>query len=285
MAAKPTATPKQQQQTLPEPASIQLPAAGIDFAADAGAGLEGADKESFAIPFLLVLQPGSPQVLDATIEGARAGAMMNSVTQTLYPNELFIVPCAFQRRWIRWGARDAGGGFKGELTSAEVAQLREKGVVKELEGRLYFPAPDGSVNPKTCDHLSDTRSHFVLMMGAPTDDIATPAIFALTSTGIKVSKNLLSRIEAIKQRHPSTGVPFTPPSFSHVYRVSTIKKTNDKGTWFLPEIALVGPVSNPGIYAQARAFHKQVTEGKVSAAYDTAQQPGGGGGEEEGSAF
>ena len=36
--------------------AVAIPA--MDFAADAGAGMEGAGQESFAIPFLSVLQKG-----------------------------------------------------------------------------------------------------------------------------------------------------------------------------------------------------------------------------------
>ena len=53
--------------------------AAIDFAADDGMGTEGADKDSFAIPFLSILQPLSPQVAEGA-EGAKAGRFINSVT-------------------------------------------------------------------------------------------------------------------------------------------------------------------------------------------------------------
>ena len=51
------------------------------FAEDAGAGMEGATAESFAIPFLGVLQKGSPQVDEASgvaIEGAKAGMLFEN---------------------------------------------------------------------------------------------------------------------------------------------------------------------------------------------------------------
>ena len=52
--------------------------------ADEGKGLEGADKDSFATPFLAVLQAQSPQVVDATIEGIKAGLFINSITNELF---------------------------------------------------------------------------------------------------------------------------------------------------------------------------------------------------------
>ena len=106
----------------------------MDFAADAGAGMEGADADSYAIPFLLVLQPMSPQVVDGIVAGAKPGIYLNSVTNEVYGETGFFVPVAFKRNFIRWGARETGGGFKGEFTVAQAQELRASGTVKELDG-------------------------------------------------------------------------------------------------------------------------------------------------------
>src|SRR4051812_47524770 len=57
------------------------------YEADANAGLEGAKATDFAIPFIVVLQKGSPQVDEQSgqaIEGARQGMLYNTVTGRLY---------------------------------------------------------------------------------------------------------------------------------------------------------------------------------------------------------
>lgn len=245
--------------------------AAIDFSQDAGAGQEGADKDSYAIPFLLVLQPLSPVVVEKLVPGAEAGMIMNSVTNELF-KELFLVPCAYQRRWIRWGAREAGGGFKGEFTTPQAKDIQASGAVKEMEGRLYYPEADGSINPKRSDRLSDTRSHYVIAMrDAKEPGFAFQALLALTSTGIKVSKNWMSRMEGIKLRKGGRpdGELYNPPSFSHVYRLSSQMEKNDKGTWFLPVISLVGPVESGELYNAAKSFHQTIIEGGVTVAHDT----------------
>lgn len=280
-AAKKDPRPEAAKQVAAAAAGGELVAAGtIDFAADAGAGLEGTDKDSFAIPFLAVLQPLSPQI-DAVV-GAKAGQFLNTVTLELYDRPR-IVPCAFQRRWIRWGAREAGGGFKGEFTPAQVNDMRDKKEVVELDGRLYFPDADGAVNPKKNDRLSDTRSHFVLLCTGPDAELGSPAVLALTSTGIKVSKNFLSRIES-KKIKTATGF-VSAPSFSMVYEAKTEKKTNEKGSWHQPSVEPVSEVTSASLYAQAKAFHAQVTAGRVKVDHDKAPRPDGeadGGGGAEG---
>ena len=230
----------------------------LDFAADAGAGLEGADKASYAIPFLVVLQPLSPQcapVEDGGVAGAAAGLLFNTITNELFKT-VRVVPVAFQRRYLAWMPRDAGGGFKGEFTVADVEGAENRLRWTAKEGKAGFDIwvmPDGSV-------LKDTRNHFVLMVRE--DNTWTPAIVSLASTQIKKSKRWLSRISNI-QLKDARGAAFNPPSFSHVYLARSVKEENDMGKWYGIDVDLVGQVADPALYSAAKAFHKQVLEGKV----------------------
>lgn len=249
-----------------KPASTAVGAA-INYEEDAGQGTEGADKDSFAIPFLVVLQPLSPVVVDKLVEGAEAGMFMNSVTNQLYRNPV-IVPCSFQRRFVRWGARETGGGYKGEMTVAESVKERESGAVKELDNRLYYPMADGSINEKKSDKLQDTRNHFVIILEDEQDILGTPAVLAMASTHIKCSKTLMSRIEGLKlPKADGTGV-FTPPAYYSMFKLKTVKKTNEKGTWFLPEVAPAGKTDDI-VYELAKKFYNQVMFGKVDLATDS----------------
>lgn len=247
-----------------------LPSTAIDFAADAGKGMEGVDADSYAIPFLVVLQPLSPQV--DTVPEAKAGRFLNSVTNALYDSPL-LVPCAFARRWVRWAPREKGGGFKGEFTTAQVNELSIAGKIVNLDGRFYYPLPDGSVLKDNCDRLSDTRNHYVLLLRDAADEMPLQMVFALASTGVKVSKNFISRIDSVKMRD-GAGKIFTPPSFSHMYSVKTSLKTNEKGKWWQPEIDNAGPVRSPAVYAAAKAFHALVSAGKVELAHDSVKDVG-----------
>lgn len=239
----------------------------IDFGSDAGKGMEGTDKDSFAIPFLLVLQPMSPAVAEGLVEGAEAGMFMNSVTNELF-NEVFFIPCAYQRRWIRWAPRNSKGGYKGDFVTEAVQKLREEGKVKELDNRLYFPLDDGTLHEKKCDRLSDTRHHFGLFVPERNADFGSPIVAALTSTGIKRSKNFMARIDGIKMKR-GDGSIFTPPSFSHIYRITTVKEQNDEGIWHSPVFDDPRPIANPNLYAAAKAFHQQISAGSVVLATDS----------------
>lgn len=240
------------------------------FAADAGQGMEGASAESFAIPFLSVLQKGSPQVDEASgaaLEGAKAGMFFENVTNRMYDGKtgIIIVPCSYKRVFIRWGAKDLGGGFKGEISADEIAEMRARGEIKELDGQLLAPLEDGSLNPKKSDTFKDTRNHYVLLVDSQTG-AWTEALLSLASTQIKKSKMLMSALASVKVNGPS-GL-FTPPTFANMVSVKTLGESNDKGTWFGVKFELAGMVTRPEIYAAAKAFHASVVKGAVVAKYE-----------------
>lgn len=252
------------------------------FAEDAGTGMEGADRDSFAIPFLMVLQKGSPQVDEthaaySPVEGAKAGAFFDNVSNKVYEGKergVLIVPCAFRRTFIRWGSEASGEGYKGEFTAEEVEAMKARGQVKELDNRLYFPLDDGSVNEKRCDRISDTRNHYILLIDEEGD--AREALLSLSSTQIKKSKTLMAALANVRLDGPAG--KFTPATYANLVRVTTIPESNDKGSWYGVRFQLEGQVTNPRIYAAAKNFHKKVVSGAVVAKYEAPASAEAGGG-------
>lgn len=252
---------------------------GEDFLEQfAGSGMEGVDADSFAIPFLAVLQKTSP-VADPDspdyIEGARAGMFFETVSRNMFEgkeNGVRLVPCAYKREFIRWGSDDSGEGYKGAYTPEQVVAMREDGQIKELDGRLYFPLPDGTVSEKKSDRCSDTRSHYVLIL----DDEGgwTRALMSLTSTQIKKSKHLMSALSNVKLRG-RTGM-YTPPTFANIVRATTKLEQNDKGSWHGVVFALEGREGlTQDIFNDAKAFCEEVRKGGVAANYEQAARAEG----------
>jgi len=219
----------------------------LDFSADAGKGMEGSDADTFALPFVNVLQPLSPQM--DTIDGAKAGMFFNSITMELFKT-VRVIPCAFQRRFLRWAPRDQGGGFKGIFHPSDIESGKIDGVERDENGFLSI---DG-------DDLRDTRSHYCLVYSEKLDTW-TPAVISMSSTQVKKSKRFMSMINGLELKKGKQS--FTPPSFSHIYEFSTVKEENEKGKWFGIEMELVGPVEDASLYAKGRAFNEQVLAGEV----------------------
>lgn len=250
--------------------AVAVPEDVIDFTADAGAGMEHAGAEAFAIPFLKVLQTNSPEV-DEThakyVKDAKAGMIYNTVTGELFDGRegVEFVPCHYQRRFLRWAPRGSGqsSSFKGDMDPGEVAHLRDDGKLVEHEGRLYFPLPDGKVDDKRCDRVSETRSHFGLTLGK--DGMPAQVLLSLASTQIKKSKLLMSKMGQQLIQTPK-GMQ-EKPHFANVFRVTTVKESNDKGSWFGVQFFREGDVKSRAVYDMGKKFYESVKGGEVKVNY------------------
>jgi hypothetical protein len=228
--------------------------------ADAGKGMEGADRDAFAIPFLRVIQSNSPQIDEndsAHIKGAKSGMLFNTVTNELFDGKdgVIFIPCAFQRRFIQWGPRGSeDGGFKAEWLPEDVQEKRTSGEITESEGHLFLGEP----NPKKSDQIVDTRNHFGLI---ETDDGIAQVLLSLSSTQTKKSKQLMGILSAVRVN----GV--TPPTWYSKLRLTTAVESNDKGKWYGLKIEAAGFVDDAETYAAGKAFNKIIAEGSGKVDY------------------
>lgn len=217
---------------------------------DAGKGLEGADKDSFAIPFLVVLQTKSPQVEDELVHGAKAGMFFNTITNELF-DSVKVIPCGFQRKYIQWGLREDGGGFKGIHNPIDV----DSGMLEthtDDKGRLRLGD----------DQLKDTRIHYLMVQSS--SGAWQPAVLSLASTQIKKSKRFMSLIQGVEFKDDA-GKPFTPPSYANLYDLETVKEKNDMGSWFGVEMIKDRRIQDDEaeLYVKCKSFSEQVSAGTV----------------------
>lgn len=219
---------------------------------EAGSGFEEATSDSYAIPFLQVLQSGSPQCKKSDgryIEGAEEGMIFNTVTQELFDGEkgLRIVPCHYAQRMVEWKPRDSGGGFVGEhLPTNPIVSTTYK------DDKNRDVLPNGN-------NLVDTRNHYVLVLGE--DGSITPALLAMSSTSIKTSRQWMSKMQGIKIKGPNGFV--TAPMHSREYLLTTSARSNDKGSWFVPDVKLDSILTDKSIYQAAQEFRDAIRAGKV----------------------
>lgn len=256
-AAAPAAAPNR-----PAPARTQAQSTAVQTRAQTnvanrapvGRGFEDADKDAYAIPFLFILQDNSPQ-LD-TVEGAEAGMIFNSSTNEL-ATEVTVVPALYRRRFVRWGARDAGGGFKGEVLPSEVDAMLADETAKQIPqdegGGIFIPGPDGQVKPKRDDQLRDTRSHYVVVNGAG-------AVIAMASTQVKKSKNWMTAMRAAGG-----------DMWDHAYTLSSTRESNDKGKWYGWVIQPAAGEVDEGTKDAAASLYEAVMGGKAQADYEHAE--------------
>lgn len=243
---------------------------------DFGSGFEGADKDSFAIPFLQVLQKMSPMVDEDDpkhVEGAKAGMLYNTVTQKLYDGKagITIIPCAYRRSFIQWGGREsAESGFKGEFTPEQIVEMQGRGEIVTVEGKLLKPLADGSTHDKKSDYFADTRSHFVIIVDEETGETGQ-AILALASSQVKASKMLLTALQQKKVDTPRGKM--TPPTYANLVKLTTFGQSNEKGAWSAVRFDLDGLVTDAAIFNEAKAFYKAIVAGEVKVDHSKAEAP------------
>jgi len=248
----------------------------FNFEQDLGAGMEGTDKDSFAIPFLAVIQKMSPQVDEAEaeyIEDARPGMLFNSVTNELFDGKegVIFLPCAFQRRFIRWAPRGKGGGFKGEMTPEDAFELEQRDEVVNDSGRLYYPDKDGEIDPDENDFLADTRNHFGILLH---DGQAVPVVLSLASTQIKKSKQMMTLLNGVKVAGKNGLV--TPPTWVNRIKITTVPESNEKGSWHGVKVELDGFIDSQDTYNIARSLHEIIAKGAATVNYDSVAPKGEG---------
>lgn len=224
---------------------------------DRGAGMGQFQVDDLAIPFLAIVQDGSPQAnpkKEKYIEGAEAGHIFNTVNGDLYES-VTVIPIHYSKVVIEWRDRDEGGGFVAvhEKNSQAVknAELDNKGVLR---------SPNG--NP-----MVETAQFYILLVDEDSD-ILSRSIIAMKSTQLKKARKWNTIASEIKMRNPGNNQLFTPPLYSHIYELGTKYEDNDKGDWYGWTIDLVGPIENMEILEQARVYYQSIQEGTEIVNYE-----------------
>ena len=220
------------------------------FEADANKGAQNISQEDLALPFLKILGQLSPEVNKRDgkyVEGAEPGKIINTVTNQLY-DSVDVVPVFYKRQYIEWQDRGTSSGAPVAIHEAGSDIINQTKRDASYKDRL----PNGN-------YLDNTANHFVLQLG----DNPQTALISMKSTQLKVSRKWNSMMMGIKMQGKN-GL-FTPPTYSHIYKLSTVQMSNDKGTWFGWDVAKVGPVTDKSAYEMAKSFAESVGKGEVQA--------------------
>jgi hypothetical protein len=83
----------------------------------------------------------------------------------------------------------------------------------------------------------------------------------MKATQLKISKKWNTMMMSIKMRGKN-GL-FTPPTYSHIYRLKTVQQSNDKGTWYGWDVSKLDTIKDKGAYEIAKNFAERLSKGKV----------------------
>jgi hypothetical protein len=220
-----------------------------DFESVAKAGLESVSQEDLATPRLKILQKMSPD-LD-TVDGAKAGMILDTVNTKVYDGSkgILLLPVAYQRQYTEWQDRGQGTGAPVAVYDAKSDILSKTTRDDQRKDRL----PNGN-------YVETAANHFVIVVDDEKNGIGQPALITLKSTQLKKSRKWNSMMLNIKL--PGSKGPFTPPMYSHLYRLKTVEEGNDFGKWFGIEIEKEKILENRNLFNMAKEFANSVTKGE-----------------------
>ena len=221
------------------------------FEQDAGAGNENITADDLALPFLKLLS-GLDSLLD-THPTARKGDIYNTVTGAVISGKegLSVIPCAYKRVFIQWVPRGSGTGAPIEVWEPTDKNMPKTERSKE-DNKNYVIGGDG-------DYLEETAQHYVIIVNE--DGSTETALIAMKSTQLKKSRKWNSMIQSVTMQGKNG--PFTPPRYSHVYRIKAEAEENSKGSWHGWEMSRENPVQDASVYSKAKAFSESVASGDV----------------------
>ena len=215
------------------------------FEADAKLGFENVGQESIALPILKLLQNGSAEAQRKHanyVEGAEPGMFFNTVTRKLYDGEkgIHVIPCHYRLEYQEWADFGTGSGRPENIFPGNSDILKE--TTKDAMGKDRL---------KNGNYIQKTAQHFVIILDEKSSETA---LISMSSTQAKVSRNWNSRMMSIT-RNGKEG-PYTPPPFSHIYKITSVENTGKGNQWYGYNIEKVEEVTDANLYKRAKTFYE-----------------------------
>ena len=219
-----------------------LPSTAL-YEGDAHAGFENVNTTSLALPILKLLQNGSGEAQKRNqnyVEGAEPGMFLNTVTKKLYDGAkgIEVIPCHYKLEYQEWADFGTGSGRPENIFDAN-SDILSKTKNENGKDRL-----------ENGNYIQTVGQHYVLIRdGNSTEN----ALISMSSSQGKVSRKWNSMMMSITL--DGKNGPYTPPSFSHKYRLTSVLNSGKGNQWYGYNVTKVGPVEEPDLYERAKKFY------------------------------
>ncbi len=223
-----------------------LPSASL-FEADAGKGFENVKTESLAPPILKLLQNGSAEAQKRNqnyVEGAEPGMFLNTVTKQLYNGDkgIQVIPCHYKLEYQEWADYGTGSG-RPEMIYPDTSDILDK----------TTKGPDGKDRLQNGNYILTVGQHFVIILG---DRGSETAMISMSSSQGKISRKWNSMMKSISFDGKSG--PYTPPPFSHIYKLSSVLNTGKGNQWYGYNVEKVQVLEDTKMYERAKKFYEGI---------------------------
>ena len=224
----------------------------ILFEEDSSSGFENVKSTSLALPILKLLQNGSREAQKRNqnyVEGSEPGMLLNTVTKKLYDGAkgVSVIPCHYKLEYQEWSDFGTGSG-RPENIYADGSDILDK-TTKDGMGKDRL---------ENGNYILTVGQHFVVVAGE--DGSTETALISMSSSQGKISRKWNSMMMSITM--DGKDGPYTPSSFSHIYKLSTVLNSGKGNQWYGYNIQKVGPVSNSSLYERAKQFYQSLSKDK-----------------------
>ena len=219
-----------------------LPSTAL-YEGDAHAGFENVKTTSLALPILKLLQNGSGEAQKRNqnyVEGAEPGMFLNTVTKKTYEGAtgIEVIPCHYKLEYQEWADFGTGSGRPENIYSAD------SDILSKTKNEMGKDRLDNG------NYILTVGQHYVLIRdGNSTEN----ALISMSSSQGKVSRKWNSMMMSITL--DGKNGPYTPPSFSHKYRLTSVLNSGKGNQWYGYNVTKVGPVEEPALYERAKKFY------------------------------
>lgn len=247
--------------------------AAYDFGEFAGDGMDQIGKDELLIPFLAILQPMSPIVTEGDNDNAKPGRYYNTITGDIYEGEKDGVPfqlVSFNRMFVEWIPRDAGGGIAGRYTPDDPFVKAE---IEKNKGSVV------GIKLGNGNDLVETYYAYGNILSEDLTEVDGFAVLPIKSTNIKPFKMFTTALRTVK-------IPGRPPIYAFAARLRCTKEKNDSGVWYQfkasPAVgdnwkaSLIDPQKHRPVYEAAVGLKDLVNSGAAKADYASEGKVGGG---------
>jgi len=222
----------------------------LNFEEAGSTGFDEMNQDDLALPFVRILQPGSPQI--GNLDGATPGMFYNTVSDELTAGSegIAVVACAYERKYTEWEERGTGKNAPVNIFNS-TSDILTKTHKKPSSNKDWLD---------NGNYVEQNANYYVMVLDK--EGFPTPALIIMKSTQLKKARKWNSMMQSVK----ATGKNgmFTPPMFSQVYRLTSVSEKNDYGNWFGFEVSHMGAIENASLYEKTSAFAKSVKAGEVT---------------------
>ena len=101
------------------------------------------------------------------------------------------------------------------------------------------------------NYIQKTAQHFVIILNEKSSETA---LISMSSTQAKISRKWNSMMMSITK--DGKDGPYTPPPFSHIYKLSSVKNTGKGNEWYGYNVQKVSEITDGNLYKRAKTFYE-----------------------------